>query len=579
MNRRFVKTVTSLAVAALLVGAVPTIALAETAAPTAAATEQQTEKTIVHFINSSKPASLSSMVAYIANPSVYVKDGVSYLRIDVQQVYDVKITVEGKEGTKVAEYEATVNGRNGEQKVTYFTLDYALTDATKVIEAEASYFVPEYFTEPQKHGIYISINNDIDASIKELAAAIAEAKLIAEPSESLKEALAAAEKANSYLTKKDELEKALKDFKAVLQAEPVAVPVHYVNDADASKLSVMGTYLANPKTYVKDGVTYFRVDVQQSYDVKVLVEGKEGTKVAEYETTVNGRTGPQQVTYFTFDYALTDANAVIEASASYFVPDVFEEPQSHNIKLVIGEDVEASKAKLVKAIAAAEAVAEPSEALQAAIKAAQESNSYLLSNAELQLATEALIAQTVKEVSFTDVTTHWANEAITNAVATGVAGGYPDGSFKPDQSITRAEFTKLLVEGLELPASSSELSFTDAADIPQWAQSYVKAAVQAGITTGYQDGSFRADGAITRAEMAVMIVKALDLELEEAEALSFEDADSIPGFAQQHVATAVKHGLIQGLNGNKFAADQQASRAQAVTIILRALAPASLTQQ
>jgi len=570
MNNKFVKTITSLTVAALLVGTAPAYVLAEEAA-TVTAIEQQAEQSIVHFINASKPSSLSSMITYIANPNVYEKDGVTYLRVDVQQVYDVKITVEGKEGVKAAEYDTTVIDRSGkEQQVTYFTLDYALSDASKAIEAEASYFVPGFFTEPQSHDIYIMINNDVEAALKELAVLLPQAQAVAEPSKGLAAAITKAEAANSYLTEKAELEKAVEQLRTAFAEEPIATPVHYVNESDPSKLSAMGSYLANAKTYKKDGTAYLRVDVQQSYDVKVLVEGKEGTKVAEYETTINGRTGPQQVTYFTFDYALSNINEVLEASASYFVPGVFEEPQSHDIKLVIGEDVEASKAKLLKAIAAAETVAEPSESLKAAIAEANSNNSYLRSNAELVAATRALIEQTKAELSFTDLSSHWAKNAITSAVATGIATGYPDGSFKPDQYITRAEFTKLLVEGLELAASAKALDFTDAASIPQWAQSSVQAAVSAEVITGYQDGSFRSDGQLTRAEMAVMITKALDLELEAAEALTFNDADSIPSYAKERVATAVKHGLIQGLSQERFGANENATRAQAVSIILRA---------
>src|SRR5690606_10476667 len=510
MNNKFVKTITSLTVAALLVGTAPAYELAEEAATVTAIEQQQAEQSIVHFINASKPSSLSSMITYIANPNVYEKDGVTYLRVDVQQVYDVKITVEGKEGVKAAEYDTTVIDRSGkEQQVTYFTLDYALSDASKAIEAEASYFVPGFFTEPQSHDIYIMINNDVEAALKELAVLLPQAQAVAEPSKGLAAATTKAEAANSYLTKKAELEKAVEQLRTAFAEEPIATPVHYVNESDPSKLSAMGSYLANAKTYKKDGTAYLRVDVQQSYDVKVLVEGKEGTKVAEYETTINGRTGPQQVTYFTFDYALSNINEVLEASASYFVPGVFEEPQSHDIKLVIGEDVEASKAKLLKAIAAAETVAEPSESLKAAIAEANSNNSYLRSNAELAAAAKALIEQTKAELSFTDLSSHWAKNAITNAVATGIATGYPDGSFKPDQYITRAEFTKLLVEGLELAASAQALDFTDAESIPQWAQSFVQAAVSAEVITGYQDGSFRSDGHLTRAEMAVMITKAL----------------------------------------------------------------------
>ncbi|MEK4251533.1 S-layer homology domain-containing protein [Paenibacillus sp. FSL W7-1287] len=572
MNNKFVKTITSLTVAALLVGTAPAYVLAEEAATVSVGEQQQAEQSIVHFINASKPSSISSMIAYIANPNVYEKDGVTYLRIDVQQVYDVKITVEGKEGVKAAEYDTTVIDRSGkEQQVTYYTLDYALSDASKAIEAEASYFVPGFFTEPQSHDIYIMINNDVEAALKELAVLLPQAQAVAEPSKGLAEAITKAEAANSYLTEKAELEKAVQQLRTAFAEEPIATPVHYVNESDPSKLSAMGNYLANAKTYKKDGTAYLRVDVQQSYDVKVLVEGKEGTKVAEYETTINGRTGPQQVTYFTFDYALSNINEVLEASASYFVPGVFEEPQSHDIKLVIGEDVEASKAKLLKAIAAAETVAEPSEALKAAIAEANSNNSYLRSNAELAAAAKALIEQTKAELSFTDLSSHWAKNAITSAVATGIATGYPDGSFKPDQYITRAEFTKLLVEGLDLAASAKALDFTDAASIPQWAQSSVQAAVSAEVITGYQDGSFRSDGHLTRAEMAVMITKALDLELDAAEALTFNDADSIPSYAKERVATAVKHGLIQGLSQERFGANENATRAQAISIILRAV--------
>ena len=572
MNNKFVKTITSLTVAALLVGTAPAYVLAEEAATVSVGEQQQAEQSIVHFINASKPSSISSMIAYIANPNVYEKDGVTYLRIDVQQVYDVKITVEGKEGVKAAEYDTTVIDRSGkEQQVTYYTLDYALSDASKAIEAEASYFVPGFFTEPQSHDIYIMINNDVEAALKELAVLLPQAQAVAEPSKGLAAAITKAEAANSYLTEKAELEKAVEQLRTAFAEEPIATPVHYVNESDPSKLSAMGNYLANAKTYKKGGTAYLRVDVQQSYDVKVLVEGKEGTKVAEYETTINGRTGPQQVTYFTFDYALSNINEVLEASASYFVPGVFEEPQSHDIKLVIGEDVEASKAKLLKAIAAAETVAEPSEALKAAIAEANSNNSYLRSNAELAAAAKALIEQTKAELSFTDLSSHWAKNAITSAVATGIATGYPDGSFKPDQYITRAEFTKLLVEGLDLAASAKALDFTDAASIPQWAQSSVQAAVSAEVITGYQDGSFRSDGHLTRAEMAVMITKALDLELDAAEALTFNDADSIPSYAKERVATAVKHGLIQGLSQERFGANENATRAQAISIILRAV--------
>ncbi|HIW33340.1 MAG TPA: S-layer homology domain-containing protein [Candidatus Paenibacillus intestinavium] len=570
MKKKMVKHLSTAVVAAMLVGSVPAFALAAEV-PAISSNQETATAALVHFINSGDTAKLSSMAAYVSEPKTYVKDGVTYLRLDVQQVYSVKITVEGKEGTKVDEYVKTVEGRNGSQEVTFFTLDYALTDATAIIKSEASYFVPGVFTETQVHDLSIVIGNDIDAAKAELATLIEQAQLEKAPTAALQTALAAAEKANNYVTKKADLEVALKELKVALNENPTEAAVYFVNKSDASKISSMANYLSNPKTYTKDGVTYLRLDVQQVYDVTVTVEGKAGTKVAQYVATVNGRTGPQEVTFFTLDYVVTDVKAVIEASASYMVPDVFTEPQSHGIDIVIGSNVDAAKANLVKALAVANAVTTPSAALTTAIETATATNSYLKSNEQIVTATNALVEVVAQNVSFSDVTDHWAKDAINLAVAKSIVNGYTDGTFQPNKNITRAEFTKLIATALDLPVASNELTFKDAASIQVWAVPFVKQAVNAGIITGYQDETFRANNNITRAEMAVMVVKALNItELASADELTFKDSDAIPTYAKSYVATAVKLGLVTGLTTDTFGPNGQATRAEAVTIIGRA---------
>lgn len=568
MKSKVLRRLSSVVVAAMLVGSVPAFALAEEAQVISA--QLNDEQSIVHFVNSSDTSKLSAMASYISNAKSYVKDGVTYLRMDVQQVYDVKITVEGQEGVKVGEYVATVEGRGGAQEVTFFTIDYAVKDATAIIEAEASYFVPNVFTEPQVHGLFVVLGNDINVAKAELDATIEAAKEVEAPSAAVTTALAAAEKVNNYVTKKADLEAALKTLKTALAENPAAAQVYFVNESDPSKLSAMANYIANPKTYTKDGVTYLRLDVQQVYDVKVLIEDKEGTKAGEYVTTVVGRGGPEQVTMFTFDYALTDATAVIKGSASYFVPGVFTEPQAHDLDIVIGHNVDAEKAQLAKALNVAGKVEEPSAALITAIQQATAANSYLKTNEEIAAATAQLVQEVAKQVSFSDVNEHWAKATIQEAVASGIAEGYVDGSFKPNQQVTRAEFTKLIASALNLPAASGELTFSDKDSIQAWALPFVQQSVQAGIINGYEDGTFKANNNITRSEMAVMVVKALDLELEEAATLEFTDNDSIPAYAKPYVATAVKHGLIEGLGDGSFGGKHTATRAQAVTIIVRA---------
>ncbi|MCR8657281.1 S-layer homology domain-containing protein [Paenibacillus endoradicis] len=570
MKKKMVKHLSTAVVAAMLVGSVPAFAMAAEVNGITA-TQETATSAIVHFVNSGDTSKLSSMATYVSEPKTYVKDGVTYLRLDVQQVYSVKITVDGKEGTKVAEYVKTVEGRNGSQEVTFFTFDYALNDATAIIKSQASYFVPGVFTETQVHDLFIVVGNDIDTAKAELATLIEQAKLESAPTAALQTALAAAEKANNYVTKKVDLEAALKALKAALNENPTDAQVYFVNESDASKISSMANYISNPKTYTKDGVTYLRLDVQQVYDVTVTVEEKAGAKVAEYVATVNGRTGPQEVTFFTLDYAIADENAVIKASASYMVPGVFTEPQSHGINIVIGSNVDAAKANLVKALAVANAVTNPSAALTTAIATATAANSYLNSNEKIVTATNALVEVVAKNVSFSDVTTHWAKDAINLAVAKSIVNGYTDGTFQPNKNITRAEFTKLIATALDLPVASNELTFKDAASIQEWAVPFVKQAVNAGIITGYQDETFRANNNITRAEMAVMVVKALNItELASADELTFKDSDSIPNYAKSYVATAVKLGLVTGLTKDTFGPNGQATRAEAVTIIVRA---------
>lgn len=172
---------------------------------------------------------------------------------------------------------------------------------------------------------------------------------------------------------------------------------------------------------------------------------------------------------------------------------------------------------------------------------------------------------------FFDTAKHWAAASISRAVKLGIANGYADGNFRPNAAISRAEFAVMLGRALELQAGEAELTFKDAADIRPWAQSFISRAVAAGIVGGFEDGTFRPAKEISRPELAVMIVRALGLEPEADAELSFADAAQIPAYARPYVATAVKLGLIQGSGNNRFGAKLQATRAEAVALVLRAL--------
>ncbi len=171
---------------------------------------------------------------------------------------------------------------------------------------------------------------------------------------------------------------------------------------------------------------------------------------------------------------------------------------------------------------------------------------------------------------FKDMAGHWAEAIVSRLVEMGVISGYPDGTFKPDNYVTRAEFAKMLVVALDLsPDAGAAAEFADAASIPAWAKGYVGAAVKAGLIKGYEDKTFRADRQITRAELAVMVARALKAA-EKAE-LNFKDAAGIPSWAADSIAQAVAKGIIKGYEDNTFRPNNPATRAETAAMTLRLL--------
>ena len=178
-----------------------------------------------------------------------------------------------------------------------------------------------------------------------------------------------------------------------------------------------------------------------------------------------------------------------------------------------------------------------------------------------------------KIIELSDIHGHWAEDAINQAVSDGIASGYPDGTFQPNHTVTRAELAVMLMNALKLTGEGSALTFTDNAKIPPWAQNAVQQAVYAGIINGYDDDTFRPDAQITRSEMAAMIAKALKLEVEEHAATGFADDESIPSWVRGSVAELRELGLMKGKGGNRFDPKGKVTRAEAVTVLLGMLEP------
>ncbi|GBF73250.1 hypothetical protein PA598K_01535 [Paenibacillus sp. 598K] len=182
--------------------------------------------------------------------------------------------------------------------------------------------------------------------------------------------------------------------------------------------------------------------------------------------------------------------------------------------------------------------------------------------------------------AFSDIAGHWAEAEIRTGLQAGYVKGYEDGTFQPARPVTRAEFVVMLVNALQPINRPTALpDFRDAGAIRDWARPAVSQAVQSGLMQGYEDGSFRPDARLTRAQLAVMLaggLKALDsAAIGSEEKAPFTDAAEIPAWAEPAVSSVRSAGLVNGRAGNRFEPHAEASRAEAITVIVRLMRHAS----
>ncbi len=174
-------------------------------------------------------------------------------------------------------------------------------------------------------------------------------------------------------------------------------------------------------------------------------------------------------------------------------------------------------------------------------------------------------------VKFDDVTGHWAQETIEMLSANQITAGRTDSSFKPDENITRAEFTSYLVNMLGLEGELNG-NFKDVSE-DAWYYDAVGVAAINGLISGVGEGNFAPDATITRQDMAVMMAKAYNLQNDEVMSGSgelFVDNLIISEYAREAVYASRYHEIVGGFTDGSFRPKQTATRAEAASM-LRAL--------
>ena len=170
--------------------------------------------------------------------------------------------------------------------------------------------------------------------------------------------------------------------------------------------------------------------------------------------------------------------------------------------------------------------------------------------------------------AYTDTANHWASSSIDTLTKHEIVSGDGNGLFRPDDSITRAEFLKMVC-GVSGQKAAAEVNFSDV-DANAWYMPTLKVAVAAGYVKGYEDGTIRPNANITREEAATVIYRAFTAKLQEAsnEQLTFADSAEVADWAKGPVAALVENGVINGYEGNVFKPKNQLTRAETAKMLV-----------
>lgn len=200
--------------------------------------------------------------------------------------------------------------------------------------------------------------------------------------------------------------------------------------------------------------------------------------------------------------------------------------------------------------------------------------------AQINSLTNSTYAIIYHPMAFGDAANHWAQDAIDDLGSRMVVEGTGNALFQPDRSITRAEFAAIVVRGLGLKPASGATAFTDVS-AEQWYSGSINAAHSYRLISGMTDGSFRPDERITREQAIAIIARAMELtglkgsDLPAAasdEALRpYADAGEVSDWARSSVADGLRAAVVTGKGNGKLAPKSYVTRAELAVLVQRLL--------
>jgi hypothetical protein len=177
------------------------------------------------------------------------------------------------------------------------------------------------------------------------------------------------------------------------------------------------------------------------------------------------------------------------------------------------------------------------------------------------------------QATLNDVSGSWAEPFIRALAQRNIVVGYPDGSYRPDQLVTRAEFAAILNKAFELPATRASRSFRD---VPAnyWGRDAIDKAYRAGFLAGYPNGTFAPNQNVLRVEALVALVNGSNLQPDGNIATNidtiYSDAGQIPSYARNAIIAGTQKCVAVSLSyptGKTFNASGTATRADVAAFV------------
>jgi len=178
---------------------------------------------------------------------------------------------------------------------------------------------------------------------------------------------------------------------------------------------------------------------------------------------------------------------------------------------------------------------------------------------------------------FSDIQNHWAQAFIEALAGRGIVNGFPNGTYRADNSMTRAEFATVISKAFSLPTKREYIPFSD---VPAnyWAAGAIQKAFEIGMISGFPDGTFRPTDRITRVHVLLALVNGLGIgsgvqpDLLPLLPQVYQDGGTIPSYALEAVAIATRARMVASFpNVYLFNPNLPATRGDVASFIYQAL--------